>query len=265
MQPSLVSAKIYDCFIFFNKLEILEIRLNELYDHVDKFVIVECPKTFRGKSKPLYFTNNKERFKAFQDKIIHVVIPSSGSSDPWLSEAYQRNGIALALKECESDDIILVSDADEFICPAAIPLIQEKLLKDRVLAVKCAQKYYRYYLNALDNTNLHEADTVATTYRYLCTTSPNTFRWDRRNVKLNFPVIPNAGWHFPSIGGIERYAYKLESFSHAECDLPENKRPEYIFNYVKNNCTLVPIDNSFPKLIQEREEYYRSIGFIVFE
>ena len=34
-------CKIYDCFIFFNELDILELRLIMLYDSVDYFVIVE--------------------------------------------------------------------------------------------------------------------------------------------------------------------------------------------------------------------------------
>ena len=33
--------KIFDCFMYFNEDLILEIRLNELYNRVDKFVIVE--------------------------------------------------------------------------------------------------------------------------------------------------------------------------------------------------------------------------------
>ncbi|DAB19112.1 TPA: glycosyl transferase GT17 family protein, partial [Candidatus Gastranaerophilales bacterium HUM_19] len=32
---------IYDCFPFFNELDVLEIRLNVLYDIVDYFVITE--------------------------------------------------------------------------------------------------------------------------------------------------------------------------------------------------------------------------------
>ena len=30
--------KIYDCFPFYNELDLLELRLEELYDHVDKFL-----------------------------------------------------------------------------------------------------------------------------------------------------------------------------------------------------------------------------------
>ena len=49
---------IYDCFIFFNELDLLEIRLNELNDIVDKFVIVECTETFSKNKKPLYYNVN---------------------------------------------------------------------------------------------------------------------------------------------------------------------------------------------------------------
>ncbi|MFB6187294.1 MAG: glycosyl transferase GT17 family protein, partial [Halobacteriaceae archaeon] len=38
----------YDCFIFYNELDLLEIRLNELDDVIDEFVLVEGEKTFQG-------------------------------------------------------------------------------------------------------------------------------------------------------------------------------------------------------------------------
>ena len=45
--------KIYDWFPFYNELETLEIRLNELNDHVDYFVLVESVETHQGKEKEL--------------------------------------------------------------------------------------------------------------------------------------------------------------------------------------------------------------------
>ena len=33
---------IYDCFSFYNELDLLEIRLNELVNAVDRFVLVEA-------------------------------------------------------------------------------------------------------------------------------------------------------------------------------------------------------------------------------
>ena len=65
---------IFDCFTFFNELDILEIRLNEMAPMVDRFVLVEARKTFQGADKPLYFDQNKARFTPFLDKIEHVIV-----------------------------------------------------------------------------------------------------------------------------------------------------------------------------------------------
>ena len=67
-------AKTYDCFNFFNELDILEMRLNILYDYVDYFVIVESSVTHTGLEKEYFFENNKERFSKFMDKIIHFKV-----------------------------------------------------------------------------------------------------------------------------------------------------------------------------------------------
>ena len=65
---------IYDCFMFFNELDVLEIRLNELYHAVDKFILVEATKTHAGKDKTLFFNENKQKFSKFLDKIQHIII-----------------------------------------------------------------------------------------------------------------------------------------------------------------------------------------------
>ena len=51
--------KIYDCFQFYNELDLLEIRLEVLYDHVDYFVISETNKTHSNKGKKMFFLENK--------------------------------------------------------------------------------------------------------------------------------------------------------------------------------------------------------------
>ena len=66
--------KVFDVFLFFNELDLLEIRLNMLYPFVDHFVINEATQTFFGSDKPFYYLENKERFKKFEDKIIHNII-----------------------------------------------------------------------------------------------------------------------------------------------------------------------------------------------
>ncbi|MGN1154117.1 MAG: hypothetical protein ACI4S3_08815 [Candidatus Gastranaerophilaceae bacterium] len=95
---------IYDCFTFFNELDLLEIRLNILNDVVDKFVLVEATKTFTGQDKPLYYNDNKEKFSAFNAKIIHVVVddyPSIGLETAWGYENWQRNCISRGLNNAK--------------------------------------------------------------------------------------------------------------------------------------------------------------------
>lgn len=65
---------VYDCFSFFNELDLLEIRLNTLDSIVDKFILVESTLTHTGNQKPLFYAENKSRFKKFNDKIIHIIV-----------------------------------------------------------------------------------------------------------------------------------------------------------------------------------------------
>ena len=117
---------IYDCFTFFNELDLLEIRLNILNDVVDKFVLVEATKTFSGKDKPLYYEQNKKRFAKFQDKIIHVIVddfpkPDDKTQDvAFMMESYQRNAILWGLKSAKDNDVVIIADLDEIPNPETV-------------------------------------------------------------------------------------------------------------------------------------------------
>ena len=82
---------VVDVFPFFNELELLELRLRILSPFVDKFVLVECPQTFSGKPKPLYFQENQSLFSAWTGKIIHYVI-----NDPIESESDLANRLKIS-------------------------------------------------------------------------------------------------------------------------------------------------------------------------
>jgi len=104
----------YDCFIFWKELDLLDLRLHELADVVDYFVLAEATHTFSGQPKPLHFAEHRERFAAFEEKIIHVVVDDLLSQpDPWTREYHQRNSLLRPLLHCEPDDVIIISDADE--------------------------------------------------------------------------------------------------------------------------------------------------------
>ncbi len=255
-----VHGEIYDCFLFFNELEILDIRFHELYDKVDKFVIVESVETFRGNLKPLYFDENRLRYKRFLDKIIHVVVYDRiNTTNPWIREEFQRNQIMRGLIHCQPDDLVFISDADEIIRATALVDIVQSICGDRHPVVVCEQPMYRYYLNVFDKTLW--GGTCATTFAYLIHTSPESLRLNRYSNGWQYKLIPNAGWHFTSIGGLDRHIQKIESFSHSEYDIPKNKKADYIRNFVQDLGELVPIDETFPKFIQENQELLKEKGF----
>lgn len=58
-------TKVIIGFTFYNELNMLETHLNELYDYVDAFILVEANVTFTGKPKPFYFEQNKHRYQKF--------------------------------------------------------------------------------------------------------------------------------------------------------------------------------------------------------
>ena len=82
--------KIYDCFTFFNELDLLDIRLHMLNDVVDYFVIVEIKKTHTGADKGLFFEEpNKDKYSQYKNKIIHIMM--LGSNGPRLLVTNMRN------------------------------------------------------------------------------------------------------------------------------------------------------------------------------
>ena len=61
---------IYDCFQFFNELDILNLRLHIMSPIVDKFVISEATTTFSGLPKPLYYEENKDEKRINTDEMV---------------------------------------------------------------------------------------------------------------------------------------------------------------------------------------------------
>ena len=120
-------AKVIDCFTFYNELKILDLRLAELKDVVDYFILVEATKTFSGENKRLYFDEIKDNYKDYP--IIHVIVddmPESG--DAWGRERHQRKSIIRGLKNISlnDQDILILSDADEIPDPETVKITAEK-------------------------------------------------------------------------------------------------------------------------------------------
>ena len=251
---------IFDCFMFFNELDVLEVRLNELYGVVDKFILVEATKTFTNQDKPLWFNENKERFAKFADKIEHIIIDTYPEFDAaWTFENYQRDVIIQTLKErCNDDDVIIISDLDEI--PRA-DLI--KKYKDTEGIKVFEQKLYTFYFNYL---NITEPDwTRGTRLLKFKDIGDKTLTDIRMSEGLH---IKDAGWHFTYLGGFEMVKYKIKSFAHQEYNSEYFMNDERLLRLIIDGLDIfergykykiVKIDNSFPKYVVENQKKYENL------
>lgn len=238
----------------------MEIRLNELYDVVDYFVLVEARETFSGKKKPLYYWENESLFRKFQDKIIHVVINEYFSANSfWEREFYQRDQIMRGLPHCADHDIILVSDLDEIpraSCMSEIVETVRELSIAKNTLVTCQQRLYAFNLNRYNPA--FWTGTVALSYAQLRRIGPEKARESR----VGSRVIYDAGWHFQAMGGHQKYIAKLESYSHADVmDKPEYKTNESIEMH-KDSLQWIPINETYPKFVLENLSYLKEKGLI---
>jgi beta-1,4-mannosyl-glycoprotein beta-1,4-N-acetylglucosaminyltransferase len=254
---------VYDCFTFFNEHDLLEIRLNTLDSVVDYFVIVEANRTFTNMPKEFEFYNNRNRFKSFEKKIIHIMVDDfpEYSGDPWVFERFQRNAIMRGLKDCKQDDTIIISDVDEIPAPKAV----NSCLIENASICLFEQKSYYAYVNCINIDDAFWAGPVSLPFKrlsspeyvrshrisykysylqshfkkifYLATMNFNRYiKWQKisKSVVKNPVIIKNAGWHFSYCGGVGKIILKIKSFSHQEINTGKNVDPDYIKSQIAN-------------------------------
>lgn len=269
--------KVFDCFLFFNEFDVLDIRLNELSNKVDKFILVESTRGFLNTEKPLYFLQNKERYAKFKDKIVHVVVdqfPQFGpvkETDYWEVENFQRNQILKGLKRCKPNkrDIILITDVDEIIRNEKIDQIIKLIDKKHNDVVFGEFECYKFFINRKQSDNLHLS--IATSWETLSKYigSAQSFRnlngfakghafngfevleavakkYPKKRWK--FARIQNLGWHFTSLGDFSHYLKKIASYSHVGTNNEHNRRLENIQREV-SALQWRQIDTTFPKYV----------------
>jgi beta-1,4-mannosyl-glycoprotein beta-1,4-N-acetylglucosaminyltransferase len=140
-------GRLFDCFTFFNELDLLEIRLETLDSVVDFFVLAESPVTYRADPKPYYFLENQERFAKFLPKIRHVKVGDmpleKGFNHNWHRETHQRAALERGLFDAQPADLIMLSDLDEIPRPEKIREAAELTGSLRVFQMR----FFSYYAN----------------------------------------------------------------------------------------------------------------------
>jgi beta-1,4-mannosyl-glycoprotein beta-1,4-N-acetylglucosaminyltransferase len=282
------NIKIYDIFTFFNELDVLEIRLNILSDCVDYFVIVEATETFTGHPKPLFYQENKARFKKWEHKIIHYVVDDTPIDENdlrrrilkpemtglekqtieyvlasntvgigvthWFKEFYQKESIKKALVRLNDNDICYVSDVDEIWNPdLIIDYSTDDIFRPKQVA-------YMYYLNNRSDENwLGWTGTIVTKYKNIKDSCLNDLR---THGKTKCVVLDTGGWHFNFQGGLEGAKRKIEESNHPEY-APRRTFPGLEARILKNqdykgrNIKFWKDERGLPKYLLENKDRYK--------
>ena len=261
--------KIYDCFQFFNEETVLDLRFNILDEFIDFFVIVESTTDHQGNSKKLNF--DIEKFKKFKKKVIYIVVEDTldnikkkhiGQNS--LVERHQRNSIMRGLKNCDDNDLIIISDVDE------IPDLNKlNLFNKKNRYAVFAQKKFDYKLNLLNETEGDWHGSKICLKKNL--KSPQWLRdlkfkkypfWRLDKIK-DLQIIKDGGWHFSYLQNPKNLIKKIVSFSHGERNKPEFTNEKNIEEKIKMKKNIfdlgfvykkIIIDQTFPKYIINNKE-----------
>jgi beta-1,4-mannosyl-glycoprotein beta-1,4-N-acetylglucosaminyltransferase len=241
---------VYDCMTFWMENDLLEIRINQHWDKVDKFIIVEAGETHTGKKKPYNFDH--ERFKPYMDKIIYRTFdsfdqamkdhpelteaywfdrgPDKNSMD-WARDHFQCSYIRHVLDEvgAADDDIVYICCTDELLRSSSFDSVKQLLTTNVDVnnppVVMFKHWLYAYKFNLVHKTP-QEADT--TSMATLCSTYRKTLPATLRDQRTCTHVINDAGWHFCFMDGKdgEDILAKQQAWAHSR-DVEEGKTLKY--------------------------------------
>mgnify|MGYP006183501165 FL=1 len=259
--------KIYDCIMYYDDELTLRLRLNILDKHVDKFVIVEATRDHAGNIKKLNF--DKKKFIKFEKKIIYLVVNDipekvefykKGWSQNFFRENFHRNTISRALTECNPNDLIIISDADEI--PNLDILENTKINKFAIFS----QSHFCYKINLFQSYNWLGSSICYKKYLK----SPQWLRNKRflrrgflRKIFFKTQILKHGGWHFSYLKTPEDIAKKVKAYAHGEhIDLgnidfiKKNIEMNRLFISPEHELFKVPLDDSFPLYLRENKKTF---------
>lgn len=266
--------RIIDCFMYFDEDLMLDIRLNTLFEHVDKFVICEATLDHAGNNKKLSF--NKNNFKKFESKINYIVVDDlpkviKNFKKHWHTAHYrdqfQRNALARGIKNCDDNDLIMISDLDEIPNPDKIT---EFTKNDKYACF--VQKNFSLKLNLINKSEPKWYGTRMCRKKDL--KSPQWLREIKARKRPFYKFfkpkfdkfIYEGGWHFSSVKSPEGIFKKLNSYAEQQFNTEKFKNIEVIKRKIEKKEDLfnrdhkfgiLNIDTSFPKYIRMNQEKFK--------
>lgn len=249
----------------------LELRLSELEEVVDLFVLVEAAQSFQHRPKPFHFFENRQRFERWIGKIAHIqfndLIPDTrhlmGGAHYFAYESAQRNAILRGLRDADDLDVATVCDVDEI--PSRETMLK---LRDGITGkVRLHMQMHYYSLNHVFEWPWYLA--TAAPVGLLRKHGPHNVR---QEIEWDETEWPDAGWHFSFFGSNDALRKKLAdyadaaTFNRAELISDENLNRARLdagdfAHREKVSMRILAEPATLPEGIKNNREHYEKLGW----
>jgi beta-1,4-mannosyl-glycoprotein beta-1,4-N-acetylglucosaminyltransferase len=239
---------VVDYFVYFNERELLELRVNVLKDHVDKFIICEANKTHSGMPRSFELKRVIKELGLPEDKIeiIELTYPedehlnieeidrvNSGDDANNINslrsrarERLQKNELLNHVDKFNDDCFFIISDLDEIVNPVYLDFIKNvvKNYPNNLVKVPLV------FLAGRADLRIHDKRTgepkpwhnslLVCMKSHLKVASPVNLRcvaWIPYEVaycSMGGVIQQDMGWHFTWMGGSEKMKEKSKAFIH---------------------------------------------------
>lgn len=260
--------KIYDCFIYSGEKDLLEIRLHELGDYVDIFVICEATTSFTNKEHEIKEIELPVNLQIYKHKIRHIKVSDMPrDQDPWINESYLRNSIKRGLQDADYNDLIILGDADEILRKEIVHGISEKI-ENSLFGFKLNLYYFHFDYRCIEGPEAECIWNLGARYNFIRDLDLHKLRYETRAGIIETKSISDAGWHFSYFLDRDGTINKIKNFSHQEYnkdEFLESINIEYIISEKKDLYGRsefkwdIIMDKSLPDCIFRNEKYQKYI------
>lgn len=259
--------KVYSCSPFFNEYDLLDLKVAEEIDTVDKIFLIESNQSLHCLPKPLNLKGNKHENNP---KVEFCFIEDEFSPNAHRpNDTIQKNGV-LRFFDYDDDDVLICSDLDEINNKKDLPRIIDAASEHGF--VKLAMHCYYYKINlqrGQKDANKGWRSSYAITGRELRKRNENIYKL--RNERKGIGVINTDGKHFSYLTDPEGIAYKINNAGHPEFMKNKFTDEENIKERISKQqdpfdrtlstgevqtLTKVPVDGTYPQTILDNMDFW---------